>query len=128
MSFCYLVFFFQAEDGIRDYKVTGVQTCALPISKTGVHFDAPACQLVRHQRGSTGLLEPQLGVRVQVVPDFLQLAVVFADALDGAAHAPIRIRACLLSQAFSSPGSAVTGAKGFPGRTRGTHTASGSRK
>src|SRR5256885_7805830 len=26
-------FFFQAEDGIRDYKVTGVQTCALPISK-----------------------------------------------------------------------------------------------
>src|SRR5256885_7400409 len=28
------VFFFQAEDGIRDYKVTGVQTCALPISRT----------------------------------------------------------------------------------------------
>src|SRR5205807_8670240 len=27
--FCF--FFFQAEDGIRDYKVTGVQTCALPI-------------------------------------------------------------------------------------------------
>src|SRR5256885_5456312 len=26
-----LRFFFQAEDGIRDYKVTGVQTCALPI-------------------------------------------------------------------------------------------------
>src|SRR5205807_7224266 len=28
-------FFFQAEDGIRDYKVTGVQTCALPISSNG---------------------------------------------------------------------------------------------
>src|SRR2546426_1790944 len=28
-------FFFQAEDGIRDYKVTGVQTCALPISASG---------------------------------------------------------------------------------------------
>src|SRR5256885_4483728 len=27
----FLFFFFQAEDGIRDYKVTGVQTCALPI-------------------------------------------------------------------------------------------------
>src|SRR2546426_1261445 len=26
-----MVLFFQAEDGIRDYKVTGVQTCALPI-------------------------------------------------------------------------------------------------
>src|SRR5256885_3716931 len=31
-----LGFFFQAEDGIRDYKVTGVQTCALPI------YSAPA--------------------------------------------------------------------------------------
>src|SRR5207244_7453584 len=28
----FLVFFFQAEDGIRDDLVTGVQTCALPIS------------------------------------------------------------------------------------------------
>src|SRR5256885_12342140 len=29
----FVIFFFQAEDGIRDYKVTGVQTCALPISR-----------------------------------------------------------------------------------------------
>src|SRR5258706_9451444 len=29
---CYFFFFFQAEDGIRDWSVTGVQTCALPIS------------------------------------------------------------------------------------------------
>src|SRR5437660_10221394 len=28
-----MFFFFQAEDGIRDGHVTGVQTCALPISK-----------------------------------------------------------------------------------------------
>src|SRR5436305_9436623 len=28
---CILFFFFQAEDGIRDADVTGVQTCALPI-------------------------------------------------------------------------------------------------
>src|SRR2546430_10741636 len=30
--FC-MIFFFQAEDGIRDLTVTGVQTCALPISR-----------------------------------------------------------------------------------------------
>src|SRR5690606_41127395 len=30
------VFFFQAEDGIRDFHVTGVQTCALPIWGTNV--------------------------------------------------------------------------------------------
>src|SRR2546430_4994731 len=31
-------FFFQAEDGIRDLTVTGVQTCALPILRFGVCF------------------------------------------------------------------------------------------
>src|SRR5438093_9853875 len=30
--FFFFFFFFQAEDGIRDWSVTGVQTCALPIS------------------------------------------------------------------------------------------------
>src|SRR5690606_40106436 len=30
------VFFFQAEDGIRDFHVTGVQTCALPILATAL--------------------------------------------------------------------------------------------
>src|SRR5262249_59198706 len=30
-----IVFFFQAEDGIRDWSVTGVQTCALPIFPLG---------------------------------------------------------------------------------------------
>src|SRR2546421_4783093 len=33
-------FFFQAEDGIRDLIVTGVQTCALPISR---YFRCPDC-------------------------------------------------------------------------------------
>src|SRR5438034_5021359 len=38
---CYfLFFFFQAEDGIRDHCVTGVQTCALPISWRFVQRDA----------------------------------------------------------------------------------------
>src|SRR6266446_3948541 len=42
-------FFFQAEDGIRDYKVTGVQTCALPIwqatemMRRASTFFTPAC-------------------------------------------------------------------------------------
>src|SRR5467141_4911614 len=32
MFYLFFFFFFQAEDGIRDSSVTGVQTCALPIS------------------------------------------------------------------------------------------------
>src|SRR5258706_10005498 len=31
LRFLFCFFFFQAEDGIRDWSVTGVQTCALPI-------------------------------------------------------------------------------------------------
>src|SRR5690606_23590389 len=31
-----VIFFFQAEDGIRDFHVTGVQTCALPILNTQI--------------------------------------------------------------------------------------------
>src|SRR5688500_19358389 len=42
-------FFFQAEDGIRVYKVTGVQTCALPISRL--------CD--SRERRATGLAEPE---------------------------------------------------------------------
>src|SRR2546430_6457326 len=35
----FFCFFFQAEDGIRDLTVTGVQTCALPISYEHNHND-----------------------------------------------------------------------------------------
>src|SRR6266568_1904615 len=37
-------FFFQAEDGIRDGTVTGVQTCALPISHLGVSRIFVGCE------------------------------------------------------------------------------------
>src|SRR5690606_41880112 len=35
----YVFFFFQAEDGIRDFHVTGVQTCALPICHLRLQTD-----------------------------------------------------------------------------------------
>src|SRR2546429_5353826 len=45
------MFFFQAEDGIRDVAVTGVQTCALPISITyplSFHILAHSFQLAKN--------------------------------------------------------------------------------
>src|SRR5256885_12034169 len=39
VKFSVVLFFFQAEDGIRDYKVTGVQTCALPILRENTALD-----------------------------------------------------------------------------------------
>src|SRR5204862_2082647 len=46
-------FFFQAEDGIRDLYVTGVQTCALPISFLDAQLQCPANQglAARARRG-----------------------------------------------------------------------------
>src|SRR6266498_5254017 len=41
----FFFFFFQAEDGIRDADVTGVQTCALPISAPEAGARTPAEQL-----------------------------------------------------------------------------------
>ena len=46
--FFFMFFFFQAEDGIRDDLVTGVQTCALPICiKSG---GAPAARIGQYKK------------------------------------------------------------------------------
>src|SRR5690606_40534091 len=57
-------FFFQAEDGIRDFHVTGVQTCALPISPTHCHACRGARAMPRFDRllitGAAGNLGGEL--------------------------------------------------------------------
>src|SRR5690606_40627838 len=72
---CFL-FFFQAEDGIRDFHVTGVQTCALPISRQHhvEQHDVGAVTLelaeggvaVGGDRDLVALLAQQVGQRVAV--------------------------------------------------------------
>src|SRR3712207_7649796 len=68
----YIVFFFQAEDGIRDIGVTGVQTCALPIFiSSGVSIRAitwnvfspssePRARTVRRARGFIPSASPSI--------------------------------------------------------------------
>src|SRR5207249_6940483 len=75
------VFFFQAEDGIRDRNVTGVQTCALPIytTVTGLTQRGGRVTAVETTRGTfdadtvvvaagpqTGLFADMLGVWLQI--------------------------------------------------------------
>src|SRR5437762_13745093 len=45
LFFIFFFFFFQAEDGIRDTSVTGVQTCALPIYCEPGHTRATLCRI-----------------------------------------------------------------------------------
>src|SRR5437016_3012121 len=74
LSCCYLVFsfFFQAEDGIRDWSVTGVQTCALPIS---LHADGA------NRRQDAERL-PQLAVEPGTADLVLQDRVGLAQGLE----------------------------------------------
>src|SRR5256885_12244191 len=51
-------FFVQAEDGIRDYKVTGVQTCALPICQP---FTAPLTSLASISLRYIHAIAPSIG-------------------------------------------------------------------
>src|SRR5438132_12126087 len=60
-----MFFFFQAEDGIRDHCVTGVQTCALPISPPEID-GAVATALVNDPGGGRATLGRSEG-RVQVI-------------------------------------------------------------
>src|SRR5204863_5051565 len=55
-------FFFQAEDGIRDLYVTGVQTCALPISLFEELFQE---LLLKLARGGLGLFALDLGADIR---------------------------------------------------------------
>src|SRR5699024_11335099 len=74
MPYIVLIFFFQAEDGIRDRNVTGVQTCALPISITRLkqvcnhpaHYLGDGSPLLRDGAHRSGKLE--------LVDDLLQTA------------------------------------------------------
>src|SRR5688500_19277076 len=58
-----ICFCFQAEDGIRDYKVTGVQTCALPISP--VREDFPGVEV------HANLISGFLGQAIMQRPDLV---------------------------------------------------------
>src|SRR5699024_11702982 len=85
-----LLFFFQAEDGIRDRNVTGVQTCALPISPTAegqeqLLEEEPELETwvsaVQSAKGRTG---DNLGVDYATISEQLWTAV--QNALSGAAE------------------------------------------
>src|SRR5688572_23542944 len=68
MNHSMLFFFFQAEDGIRDLTVTGVQTCALPISFLS-EKNEKTLTLVRAQLHSLLKSQPTLKKLVSKVSD-----------------------------------------------------------
>src|SRR2546429_3956769 len=97
----YLFFFFQAEDGIRDVAVTGVQTCALPISlSTGLprvvvhslrlHEPSRTLRAGTHGRGAwrseehTSELQSRLHLVCRLLLEKKKKLLVALDILHGA--------------------------------------------
>src|SRR5437016_13919142 len=68
------LFFFQAEDGIRDWSVTGVQTCALPI--------------YAHGQGAHPAIDEPGGERIDRLSPYLHQAANFFDHVIGPRHGP----------------------------------------
>src|SRR5690625_5743057 len=56
-----MVFFFQAEDGIRDGHVTGVQTCALPILRKADRVAGAEDKKQRRRKKIVKILQPGVG-------------------------------------------------------------------
>src|ERR671912_787702 len=73
-SFFFSFFFFQAEDGIRDIGVTGVQTCALPIFQLGRRFRALKLWMILRHFGAEGLRAS--------LAEHMRLAQTFAGWVD----------------------------------------------
>src|SRR5256714_4824570 len=65
----YCIFFFQAEDGIRDKLVTGVQTCALPISSRPLPLDGAAgiAQQSSRRSGRLAAARPAKSARIRAL-------------------------------------------------------------
>src|SRR5207253_3533632 len=75
-----MMFFFQAEDGIRDGHVTGVQTCALPIFSGMLHRRTVVLILVAATIAAGGR---GLGVITTYVPAYLKDSLHLGELTTG---------------------------------------------
>src|SRR5690606_41049654 len=69
----FVVFFFRAEDGIRDFHVTGVQTCALPIfacrrGGIGAGAAVPTCRSRYGRHGADTVATEPIPPRAMRIP------------------------------------------------------------
>ena len=85
MGMLWLFFFFQAEGGIRDYDVTGVQTCALPIyegisSPVGISITQDGRYLFVSSEIPDGRYQPRFSFEGELAPG--TVVVIDTETLD----------------------------------------------
>src|SRR5690606_40733901 len=84
-------FFFQAEDGIRDFHVTGVQTCALPIFSIGTRDALIDDSLFMHARWITAGNKAELAIYPGGAHGFIAFPGALAAAEIGRASCRERV-------------------------------------
>src|SRR5438876_1999804 len=77
---CVFFFFFQAEDGIRDGRVTGVQTCALPISLDLGAIEVEIVPVPGHSAGHVGIVHRESATAI-VMDAVLERGLYTVDGL-----------------------------------------------
>src|SRR6266542_4575394 len=109
---CGCFFFFQAEDGIRDATVTGVQTCALPIFPTTLGFPAPPPPAggtvpnvvgMKQADAERTLAKANFTPFVQTGPSTEPAGVVFSQTPAGGAHATLGSRVTIMVSNGKAP-------------------------
>src|SRR5260370_23199695 len=117
------VFFFQAEDGIRDSSVTGVQTCALPIfGLAAIGADTRGATRISADCGETD--RRSVSVRLARAGDRTPLARRFTATVPirRAQRAPCAVRARSADPAGRIPGTETSDAGRASGRRRSLDT------
>src|SRR2546429_2289409 len=71
-SLMFFFFFFQAEDGIRDVAVTGVQTCALPISPLMLVSNCSSKRLSGVSASGANFATPAFTYKTSILPSFFE--------------------------------------------------------
>src|SRR2546422_8206528 len=107
---CEFHFFFQAEDGIRDVAVTGVQTCALPISNRSLASSLPSTATRRRSATSRSLMKrpPRSAMMLRIRPYAGTMPVTAGVA----ALLPLRTRAlCVMNSGLVCSISATSPAR-----------------
>src|SRR5699024_12132645 len=80
ISMSLLFFFFQAEDGIRDRNVTGVQTCALPILSSSTSFAfVPSLNIVRQYGHALEIIDDSVSIACSVRATLIRFPVVRSE-------------------------------------------------
>src|ERR1022692_3306029 len=123
MSFINFFFlFFQAEDGIRDYKVTGVQTCALPILSYNDANGRDSCYFLKKAEEHTMINRREFFLRTAATagaaafanfPHHLFAGTTQKLASDRVKLGPMQVEVSRLAQ-----GSGTDGAGGSSNQTR----------